>query len=141
MQEHRLGLLLKMVNNIYERGFNSKIAEIDLTAAQCDILGFLHDNEHREVNPIDFEKALNLKKPTVTGLLKRLEEKGFIRITSSSKDNRYKQILLTEKAYFHQKQMIGHLKKMEEQLYQGISEEEKIELARLLNLMLKNMSL
>lgn len=138
--QHRLGLLLKMVNNIYAREFNNKISEIDLTVAQCDILGFLHENEHREINPIDIEKKLNLKRPTITGLLKRLEEKGFIKFEVSSKDNRYKQVILTQKAHKHHQEVMTHLKKMEEKLYQNISEEEKVELARMLNIMLNNMS-
>lgn len=140
-QEMRIGILLKMINNIYERNFNSKIAEINLTTAQCDLLGFLHENEGKEVNPIDIEKRFNLKRPTVTGLLKRLEEKGFIRLVPSIKDNRYKQIILTDKAQGHHQEMLTGLKEMENQLYEGISEEEKQELIGILNKMLKNMSL
>ncbi len=139
-QKTRLGLLLKMVNNIYEREFNSAISKIDLTAAQCNILGFLHENEGHEVNPIDLEKRFHLKRPTVTGLLKRLEEKGFIRLGISRKDNRYKEIQLTEKAYAQRLEMISQLYKMEDRLYKNISEEEKLEVVRILNTMLKNMS-
>ncbi len=140
-QEMRIGVLLKMINNIYERNFNSKVVEINLTTAQCDLLGFLHDNEGKEVNPVDIEKRFNLKRPTVTGLLKRLEEKGFIKLVPSVKDNRYKQIILTDKAQGQHQEMLAGLKEMEAQLYQGISEEEKKELVSILNKMLKNMSL
>ncbi len=139
-KQARLGLLLKMVNNIYEREFNCAISKIDLTAAQCDLLGFLHENEGREVNPIDIEKRFHLKRPTVTGLLKRLQEKGFIELGISSKDNRYKEVKLTQKAYAQRLEMISQLHKMEERLYKNISEEEKREVVRILNIMLNNMS-
>ncbi|PHV69699.1 MarR family transcriptional regulator [Sporanaerobium hydrogeniformans] len=140
-EEMRLGILLKMVNNVFERSFNTQIAKINLTAAQCDILGFLHANEDKEINPIDIERQFKLKRPTVTGLLKRLEAKGFIQLMPSSKDNRYKQIVLTDKAQTHQQEMLAGLAEMENRLYKGISEEEKQLLAHLLNKMLKNISL
>ena len=40
----------------------------------------------------DIEKALNLKNPTVTGILKRLEENGFVLIVPSNKDKRCKNV-------------------------------------------------
>ncbi len=140
-EERRIGILLKRVNNIYKRNFNNKIAEINLTTAQCDVLGFLRAKEGQEVNPIDLEKNLNLTRPTVTGLLKRLEEKGFIRLEASCRDHRYKQILLTEKADRHHQEMLSNLREVEEQLYKDISEEEKEVLISILNKILRNMSL
>ena len=139
-EERRIGILLKMVNNIYKRNVNNKIAEINLTTAQCDVLGFLHENEGHEVNPMDVERKFNLTRPTVTGLLKRLEEKEFIRLESSYKDHRYKQIILTEKADKHHQEMLSNLKEVEEQLYKDVSEEEKEVLVGILNKMLRNMS-
>ena len=51
------------------------------------------------VNQKDIEKALSLKNPTVTGILKRLDEKGFILAVPSNQDKRCKNIYPTEKKH------------------------------------------
>ena len=71
----RLSLLLKIVNNLFERELNNKISTLELTRTQCSVLGYLNRNGNKEINPRDIEKEFNLKRPTVTGILKRLEEK------------------------------------------------------------------
>ena len=57
------------------------------------------------MNQRDIEKALNLKNPTVTGLLQRLDEKGYVLIVPNAKDKRKKNVYLTEKAYDIQRRM------------------------------------
>ena len=93
----RISLLIKMVSNSFERDLTNNVNNIGLTSSQCNILGYLEENSDREINPVDIERDLNLKRSTVTGILQRLEEKGFIDlVASSSKDKRFKKIVFTE---------------------------------------------
>ena len=81
----------------------------------------MEENSDREINPVDIERALNLKRSTVTGILQRLEEKGFIDlVASSSKDKRFKKIVFTEKSEKHKMAMEKSLNQLEQKLFQNI---------------------
>lgn len=137
-KDEELGLLLKFVHQALEKDLNKNAAEIGLTYSQCHVMGFLHSHAEREFYPMDLEKALELSKPTVTGLLQRLEEKDFISLVPDKRDKRYKKIVLTEKAWeFHEK-MQATLCRTQKKLYKNISEEEKDEVIAVLHKMLGN---
>ena len=84
-EQMSIGLLLKQINNVYEKDFNNRLRTLGITASQCAVLDYLLTSRKEEVNQRDIEKALCLKNPTVTGLLKRLDEKGFILVVPSTK--------------------------------------------------------
>lgn len=143
-KEVKTSILLKMVDEAFERKLNSQMVDIGLTSAQCRVLGFLNRQYYihkvQEINPIDIEKHFKLKRPTVTGILKRLEEKEFIRFQPSSKDNRYKHIVLTEKSRKLHEKMEHNFANAEKILMDSISDEDLDNLRRILFIMLKNMA-
>ena len=77
-QRQQIGFTVKQINNIYEKDLNERIKKLSITSSQCAVLDFLFHTDKDEVNQCDVEKALSLKNPTVTGILKRLDENGFI---------------------------------------------------------------
>ena len=90
--------LFKMVHNAMVEECNQKVKKLDLTSAQILVLGCLDCAGGKEVCQKDLEKSLNLSNPTITGIVKRLEAKGFIERKTWEKDARYKRLYLTEKA-------------------------------------------
>ena len=93
MQKKRtIGFMFKQINNVYEKEFNNRLRTLGITASQCAVLDYLFDCEKEEVTQRDIEKGLNLRNPTVTGLLKRLDEKGYILSVPSNTDKRCKNI-------------------------------------------------
>lgn len=90
--------LFKMVHNAMVEEFNHKVKNLDLTSAQVLVLGCLDCAGGKEICQKDLEEKLNLSNPTITGIVKRLEAKGFIERRTWEKDARYKRIYLTEKA-------------------------------------------
>ena len=88
------------------------------------MLDFLFNSSADAVNQRDVEKALSLKNPTVTGILKRMEENGFVFMAPSVKDKRCKNIYLTEKAYAVQKKMVADRKKIDKKLTLGMNKKE-----------------
>lgn len=60
-------------------------ARYDLTPAQASILMYLEKADH-PVNQRELENYFRLSNPTVTGLMKRMEAKGFIRREISQAD-------------------------------------------------------
>ena len=92
--------IIRRIDNSLLKNRNKNLADFDLTAAQSDIIVYLMNNyqEMSEINQLDIQKHLQLSNPTVSGLLNRLEEKGFISRTSSIHDARYNCISPTQKA-------------------------------------------
>ena len=102
---NQIGFTVKQINNIYEKELNERLKKLGITSSQCAVLDYLFHTNKEEVNQRDVEKNLSLKNPTVTGILKRMEEKGFILIVPNASDKRKKNIYLTEKAYDIQRKM------------------------------------
>jgi DNA-binding MarR family transcriptional regulator len=141
MREQRpIGFKFKQINNIYEKDFNNRLRKLGITASQCAVLDYLFNSSADEVNQKDIERALSLKNPTVTGLLKRLEENGFIFIVPNAHDKRCKNIYLTEKAYDIQRKMDADRKKIDKRLTLGMSKKEVETLHKVLDKVLYNIS-
>ena len=96
-----VGFMFKQINNIYEKEFNNLLRGIGITSSQCAVLDYLLGSSKEFMNQKDIEKALSLKNPTVTGILKRLDEKGFqvIRIKDARTYTRQKKRTISRKKW------------------------------------------
>lgn len=135
-----MGFKIKQINNVYEKDLTERLKKLGITSSQCAVLDYLFHTDKEEVNQIDIEKSLNLKNPTVTGLLKRLDEKGFVFCVPSNTDKRRKKIYLTEKAYDIQRRMEADRKKMDKALTRGMTKREIEAAQKALDKMLYNIS-
>ena len=139
-REH-VGLLIKFLNGRITNKVNKNLVKFNLTCVQHEILCFINKNEkERDVFQKDIEKCLKLTNPTVTGIIKRLEEKQMIVRCPSSIDARYKCLHVTEKG----KDLICKSFKfgsntIEKQLVNDMTDEEVKVLKDLLYRALKNM--
>ena len=125
LEEHmRIGMLLGMLYNNLANQFNKHMDEIGLTGSQSYIIGYLLHNEGREINQKDIELALKLMNPTVTGILNRLEKKGFVVRKKSEVDKRYKIVELTEKGKLLSGKMIEKAVAANAALLRGVPESE-----------------
>ncbi len=139
MRERKtIGFLIKQINNNYEKEFNQRLKMLGITSSQCEVLDYLFSSNKESVTQRDIERALSLKNPTVTGLLKRLDEKGFILAVPDAKDKRCKNIYLTEKAYDIQKRMETERKRMDRRLTLEMSGREVDALEKMLEKVLYN---
>ena len=139
-REH-VGLLIKFLNGKITNKINKNLAEFNLTGVQHEILCFIDRNEHeRDVFQKDIEKCLKLTNPTVTGIVKRLEEKEMIARCPSSTDARYKCLHVTEKGRdVICKSFKFGADNIEKQLVKDLSDDEVKMLKDLLYRVLKNM--
>ena len=133
-----VGFMFKQISTIYEKEFNNRLRKLGITASQCAVLDYLFNASIEEVTQKDIEKGLNLKNPTVTGILKRLEENGFILIVPSNKDKRCKNVYLTEKSYDIQRKMDMERKKIDKMLTIGMTKKEIAALEKMLARVLYN---
>ncbi len=139
-EEKNLGAYFKSISNALDRKFNRDLDAFDLTLSQANTLMFLHFNQDKEISQIDIQNKFNLTNPTVTGILKRLELKGFICRTTSSNDGRRNVIRLTEKSVQLDNVLVQGMMNAENQMATGFTEQEKELLENLLRRVLANIS-
>jgi MarR family multiple gene transcriptional regulator MgrA len=111
---------------------------MDLTSSQGHIMGFL---AHQKTAPCpkDVEEAFHLSHPTVSGLLARLEKKGFIELRTDPVDRRCKRIYVLEKGKQCQQSMRNTIEAIENRMVSDFSEEEQIQFAAFLERAIANM--
>lgn len=124
MKDKKLGYYFKVMANEMARNRNKDLEHLELTSSQCDILLYLIAHNKEEINQRDIEQFFKLSNPTVSGILDRLEVKGFIIRKPSTKDARFKQIELTEKSKELNNDMKKKMQYLEKKLLENVSEEE-----------------
>ena len=136
--ELRYGRLIRVLQTCVDQTVTGTLAEMELTAAQGHIMAFV---THRQQPPCakDIEEAFQLSHPTVSGLLARLEKKGFIEFRSDEKDRRCKRIYLLPKGWQLHEMVHGAIDRNEQRLVQDFTEEEKEQFRKLLLRAIHNM--
>lgn len=133
-----IGTLLKCITNEYEKHLNQLLSANGMTASQCAVLNYLYETNKEYVNQKDIEQFLNLSNPTVTGLLHRLDEKGYVLVVQSAQDKRKKNVYLTEQALDMQKRIETSRKKIEREMVRGMRKAEIASMERYLEKVLRN---
>ena len=123
-----MGRLIYMMSHQMKRDSNSVASAIhndELTIMQKHVLKFvLLESVHRDIYQKDIEEEFQIRKSTVTGILKLMEKHGYIYRESVMKDARLKRIVPTEKAEEIRPVILEHIKHTESRLTEGITEEE-----------------
>ena len=109
-----------------------------LTSVQASILGYLIINRDKQICQRNIENNFNITHPTATGIIGRLEDKGFVTCLPSEKDRRYKIIRATEKATSMHNDFIAQIDAAEKQALSGFTEDEKMQLNKLLDRVISN---
>ena len=122
-----LNLYIRLVYFALEKEKNNYFDKQDLTASQGDILLYLGylNKRNKEASQKDIEKHFRLTNPTVTGLLNRLEEKGFVERKKSAEDGRTNLIHLTDKSLAMLKRSKLHKDEIERKLFHNFDESEQ----------------
>ena len=118
------GRLARTLHRCTDQAMNAELEKMDLTAAQGHIMGYLAHTKHPPC-PRDIEEEFHLSHPTVSGLLSRMEAKGFLEMRSDPSDRRIKRLFLLEKGYACSKQIRANILDNEARMVNGFSEEER----------------
>ena len=125
------------LNNALIKQKNRRMAEYGLTSIQADVLVFVLMNyQKREVNQLDVQAVFKLTNPTVSGIVDRLEEKGFIKRVRSEKDARFRSLVALPKGAALEDTLRRSAAEAENYLVQNMSEAEQEEFERLLKVAL-----
>jgi len=133
---------VRLVHFALEREKNIYFENQNLTSSQGDILLYLAGAKWKqeEVNQKDIEEHFRLTNPTVTGLLNRLEDKGFVERVKSKKDGRNKLIFLTAQSESILREFKDHKHFIDDRLFHNISEEEQKIILNYLKKLLANLN-
>ncbi len=132
------GCLSRALHAYTDQAMTDALAEMELTGAQGHIISYLSHCKEAPC-PRDIEKYFELSHPTVSGLLARLEKKGFIQLCTDADDRRCKRIYLLEKGQQCHAAIHRHIEHMEERIAAGFTEEEKQQLTTLLRRAIENL--
>lgn len=112
----------------------------NVTGMHGYVIGFLKNNQDRDIFQRDVEKTFSIRRSTATAILQGMEKNGLIVRHPTEYDTRLKKIILTEKA----KQMCDTFESdcavIDSVILKGFSEEETKQLDEFLNKLAENLS-
>ena len=138
-----LGLMFAIIDRVFKKKVDKKIQDMELTPVQFRVLGEISHLESKgveEINQRDLEKVEKITHPAMTGIIQRLESKGFIICTPSPRDKRYKKISCTDKTTDIHKMIDIMDEQLLAELCQGLSQEEIDTYVRITKLIIKNIN-
>jgi len=137
-----LGYYVRRIDGQFAKHRRLELKQYDLTSSQFDVLFWIMKRQQREnLDTIqkDIERYFHISNPSVSGIISRLEQKGFVERVRSDKDRRICHIQPTEKARAMQKTLCKAHRDMEERIRseygRGPYEQLMKELNRLLTLL------
>lgn len=130
----------KVLHCQFDQSVSHALTEMDLTAAQGHILGYL---AHRKDAPCsrDIEQAFHLSHPTVSGLLVRLQKKDFIEFRPDPSDRRCKRIYMLPRGHACTQMIRRIIQENEAKIVAGFTPEEKELFGTLLQRSISNLGL
>lgn len=142
-----LGLMFSIIDRAFKKKVDKKMLEkgldLELTPVQVRVLGEISHLEAigvDEINQRDLENVEKITHPAMTGIIKRLEAKGYIVCSTSPRDKRYKKITCTDKVSDIHKTIDEIDKELLKELCKGLSKEEVDAYVRITQHIIKNVN-
>lgn len=132
------GPLLGESSLLARERLGARLSRLDMTPAQTRVLLYLGDLDGNAAQA-ELTAFMNLKAPTVNGILDRMEEKELLTRTADRQDGRRKQVALTEKGKSLMEQLRQAFVEAEQVMRRGFTEEEAAQLQTLLERLRENL--
>lgn len=137
------GRLVRMLNHQLKRNQKPEedLEDDELTPMQRHILNYiLLETLHRDIYQKNLEEEFQVRKSTVSGILKLIEKNGFIYRESVKEDARLKRILPTKKAEALRPSILEHIHETEIRMTEGVSEQDLFLCKKVLYQMCQNLA-
>lgn len=135
---NELRSLSHLIYRFIENLPNKKQIE-SMTGTNGCIIGYLAENNDRDVFQKDIEKAFGITRSTASKVINLMEQKGLVERQSVSYDARLKKIVMTDKSKAISHLMAEDMDLVESVLTDGFSSEEKKALYNYLQRMKQNL--
>lgn len=129
--ENYICFKLNKVRRKIHRYYESKLATFNITPVQFYVLSALWDND--EIKFKDLALRLEMDGATLTGILDRMEKRGFIQRKADPNDRRSVLIRLTDKSKELRPQMIEIAQNLDKEFRDKVSNEEFNQLLKILD--------
>ena len=125
-----LGYLLGQANHALYKDFDAQVRAAGLSSIEWRVLATLHDSEPLTVSALAHEVLS--KQPTVTKLVQRMCEQGWVMLKADAGDQRRTLVAATAKGRRLVKPLVNKAQHHEAQLMQTLSSSESAALKKLL---------
>lgn len=116
--------LSKLVKRLVDRVAFSQ-GEERTTGMQGWIVGYLFENQGRDIYQRDIQEQFSVRRSTATGILQLMERNGLITRSPVSHDARLKKLTLTPKAVEQHQRIVKGIRTVEERVSQCLTSEER----------------
>ncbi|MCD7866765.1 MAG: MarR family transcriptional regulator [Clostridiales bacterium] len=126
-EKEPVSLYFSVIGRILKQKMDERAQQMDLTCVQVRVLGEIHQMEISgmgEIHQRDLEEREHVTHPTMTGILRRLESKGFVYCEPSALDHRSKKISCTDKAREIYREAAGEEQQILEKMFEGFTPEQ-----------------
>lgn len=126
-KKRRIGVEIRRLNCMLAKNMSEhvKAEGIDeITLMHGWIIRYLYDNRNREVFQKDIEKYFKVSRSSVTGVIKVMEKKGYLRRESVERDARLKKVILTDMGIRTHEAIESLIDYLNTKTLEGISDEE-----------------
>lgn len=136
MEERKMdiGFLIKKIGETMGTQANRELMSCGLTLSQGHMLMVLSCAGENGRSLKELEKYFHVAQPTIVGTVSRLEKKQLIVRFADPNDRRIRRVRLTEKGMEHCMSARENMKKADVRLVSGLTEPERQELLRLLQI-------
>lgn len=125
-QKH-IGAETRMISNLIHRMFNRPHCteeEDSISGTNGWILGYLADNDDRDIFQRDLEEKFHVRRATVSKTIRLMEHKGLIEHCPVPQDARLKKLVITEKGRRMHEEKIAEFNRIEKFLTKDIPQEK-----------------
>ncbi|MGM9640204.1 MAG: MarR family winged helix-turn-helix transcriptional regulator [Faecousia sp.] len=138
-RKDQIGPRAKHLGILAEQSVSQETQSMGLTPVQSRVLGFLVGHPEDPPCVRDVEAFFALSHPTVSGILSRLEEKGFLSFRADTDDGRIKRIIVSQQAVVYAERIRGSIDALEKEIVKGFTPEEKAQFIQYLDRAIRNL--
>ncbi len=125
--KHPFQSYLKNVVQTIKRSVDTQLEPHDLSGPQAKIVAFIGEKQNQGISICqkDIEAVMHITAASITSLLQGLEKKGFIQRSTSTADERIKELALTQRGKKLIDTFDALFSSIEKKIIQGMSEQDK----------------
>ena len=138
----KIGSQIKSLSHLIMREIGNRVCcrhPDEATGNNMFIIGYLAHHPDQDIFQKDLEDFFSVRHSTMSNIILRMEQKGFLIREPVPHDRRLKKLILTEKGKNIHEEMESIVLQTEEKLTLGFSVEEKETLSRLLEKLRRNL--
>ena len=120
---HELAYTNNLIARKIARGWNNKYA-MNISPIQVRIVKYLVKQNNKAILQKDMEYIFNIRRSTVSGVIKTMEKNNIIIRENVKDDNKSKEIKLTDDVYKRANDLVKELKELDLELLKDVDKED-----------------